>query len=83
MIGPMTPRIKLTESIEQSQILVIVYTGDILADRAAKGHHMQSLRPFGGKGLDRIVDLQRPLAVPDQEAERRRAMLEQGMKHIR
>jgi hypothetical protein len=29
------------------------------------------------------VDLQRPLTVPDQQAEGCHAMLEQGMKHVR
>jgi hypothetical protein len=33
------------------------------------------MRPFGGKGLDRIVDLQRPLTVPDQQAEGKGGLL--------
>ena len=83
MIGPMTPGIELAERIEQAQILVIVHAHDIFADRTAQRHHAQPLRPFGGKGLDRIVDLQRPLTVPDQQAERFHAMFEQGMKYVR
>ena len=63
MVRPMTPGIELAESIEQAQILVIVHTRDILGDRTAQRYHAQPLCPFGGKGLDRIVDLKRPLAV--------------------
>jgi hypothetical protein len=33
--------------------------------------------------LDRIVDLQRPLTVPDQQAEGCHAIFEQGMKYVR
>ena len=83
MIGPMTPGIQLAERIEQAQILVIVHARDIFADRTAQRHHAQPPRPFGGKGLDRIVDLQRPLTVPDQQVEGCHAMFEQGMKHVR
>ena len=79
----MTPAIELAERIEQAQILVIVHARDIFADRTAQRHHAQPLRPFGRKGLDRIVDLQRPLTVPDQQAEGGHAMFEQGMKHVR
>ena len=83
MFGPMTPCIELAEGIEQAQILVIVNARDIFADRAAQRHHAQPLRPFGRNGLDRIVDLQRPLTVPNQQAEGCLAMFEQGMKHVR
>jgi len=79
----MTPGIEPAESIEQAQILVINHSRDIFGDRAAQRHHAQSLCPFGGKGLDRIVGLQRPLAVPDQQTEWRCAMLEQSVKHVR
>ena len=44
---------------------------------------IEPLRPFDGKGLDRVVDLQRPLTVPNQQAEGGHAMFEQGMKHVR
>ena len=57
MIGPMTPGIELPERIEQPQILLIVDTRYIFTDRATQRHHAQPLRPFGRKGLDRIVDL--------------------------
>jgi hypothetical protein len=60
----MTPGIELAERIEQAQILVIVHARDIFADRTAQRHDSQPLRPLGGKGLDRIVDLQRPLLCP-------------------
>ena len=83
MFGPVPPGIELAERIEQAQILVIVHARDIFADRTAQRHHAQPLRPFDGKGLDRIVDLQRPLTVPDQQAEGCHAMFEQGMKHVR
>ena len=79
----MTPRIELAERIEQAQILVIVHARDIFPDRTAQRHHAQPLRSFDGKGLDRIVDLQRPLTVPDQQAEGCHAIFEQGMKHVR
>ena len=82
MIGPMTPGIELAERIEQTQILMIVHARDIFADRTAQRHDSQPLRPLGGKGLDRIVDLQRPLAVPDQQAEGCHAILEQGVKYV-
>ena len=83
MFGPMPPGIELAERIEQAQILVIVHPRDIFPDRAAQRHHAQPPRPFGWKGLHRIVDLQCSLAVPDQQAERCRPMFEQGMKRIR
>ena len=82
IIGPMTPGIELAERIEHAQILVIVHARDIFADRTAQRHHAQPLRPFGRKRLDRIVDLQRPLTVSDQQAERCHATLEQGMKDV-
>jgi hypothetical protein len=63
MIGPMTPGIELAERIEQAQILVIVHARNIFADRTAQRHHAQPPRPFGGKGLDRIVNLQRPVCT--------------------
>jgi hypothetical protein len=65
----MTPGIELAEGIEQVQVLVIVNARDIFADRTAQRHHAQPLRPFDGKRLDRIVDLQRPLTVSNQQAE--------------
>ena len=83
MIGPMTPGIELAERIEEAQILMVVHARNIFADRTTQCHNAQPLRPFNGKGLDRIVDLQRPLTVPDQHAERCRAMFEQGMKYVR
>ena len=83
MIGPMTPGIELPERIKQPQVLVIVDARYIFSDRAAERHHAQPLRSFDRKGLDRIVDLQRPLTVPDQNAEGCHAMFEQGVKHIR
>ena len=83
MIGRVTPGIELAEGIKQPQILVIVHARDSFADRATQRHHAQTLRSFGRKGLDRIVDLQRAFTVPDQDAEWCRATFEQGMKHIR
>src|SRR5262249_11971802 len=80
---PMTPGVELAESIEQAQILVIVHARYVFGDRTTQRQHAQSLRPCGGKGLDRTVDLQRPLTVPDPQAERCHTMFEQGMKHVR
>ena len=78
----MTPGIELAERIEEAQILMIVHAGNIFADRTAQRDHVQPLRPFNGKGLQRIVDLERSLTVPDQQAEGCHAMFEQGMKHV-
>ena len=69
MIGPMTPGIQLAECIEKAEILVIVHAGDIFGDWTTQRHHAKPLGPFGRKGLNRIVDLQRPLTVTDQQAE--------------
>ena len=79
----MTPGVELAESIEQAEILVIVHARYVFGDRATRRQHAKSLRPCDCKGLDRIVDLQRPLTVPDQQAERCHTMFEQGMKHVR
>ena len=83
MFGAMTPGIELAERIEQAQILVIVHACDIFANGTAQRHHAEPLCPFGRKRLDRIVDLQRPLTVPDQQSEGCHAIFEQGMKHVR
>ena len=82
MFGPMTPSIELAERIEQAQILTIVHARNVFGNWTAQRHHAQPLRPFGGKRLERIVDLQRALAVPNQQAERCRAMFEQGVKDV-
>ena len=83
MIGLMPPRVELAQRIKQPQILVIVHARDIFADRATQRYHAQPASPFRRKGLNRIINLQRPLTVPDQQAEWCGAMFEQGMKHIR
>src|SRR5215472_16988966 len=83
IFGPMTPGVKLSERIEQTQILVVAHAADIFSDRTAERHHVQALRPFGRKRLDCIVDLQRALAVTDQQVEGCRSMFEQSVKYVR
>jgi len=82
MFGPVTPGVELAERIEKAQILVIVHARDIFGDWTAQRHYAQPLRPFRTKGADRIVNLQRPLTVPDQQAKGCCAMFEQSMKHV-
>ena len=62
---------------------MIDHAGNIFADRTAQRHHAQSLRPFNREGLESIVDLQRSLTVPDQQAKGCHAMFEEGMKRVR
>ena len=79
----MAPGIELAEGIEQAQILVIINAFHVFADGTAQRYDAQLPCPFGGKGLNRIVDLQCAFAVPDQQAKGRYAKFEQGMKHVR
>jgi uncharacterized membrane protein len=67
----MTPGIELAERIEQAQILVIVHARSVLADRTTQRDDAQPMRALRREGRDRVADLQRTLAVTDQQPEGR------------
>lgn len=82
VIGPVAPHVKLAQSIEQAEILVIDRAGSILRNRASQCDDAHILRPVRVERTQRIADLERALAVADKQPEWAWPVLHQRMQDI-
>jgi hypothetical protein len=82
LVRPMSPHVELSQSVEQPEILIIVDAFDIFRNGTAKRHDAEVIGSVRWKGSDRISNLQRALAVTDQQLKRRLTMKDEGMQHV-